>query len=97
MIERIKKEMERQGITKFQLSKLSGIGRSTIYNIFDNNVDIRASSLIEIAKALNVSVDYLIGDAPLLPIVDTYLKLNKRNKALLQAYADGLLNGQVLK
>lgn len=62
-IDRILKLLQEQKITKYELHKLSGIKRSTIYSIFDPKTSIdnvKSEHIKAIAKALNVSVDYLM-------------------------------------
>lgn len=60
IVDRILAEMQKKGINKFQLSKLSGVKRSTIYNVFNKSYDIKLEALRPIAKVLGVSLDYLV-------------------------------------
>ena len=95
IIDRLNYELRQKGITKHQLSKLSGVKRATIYNIFNENVDIKLNSLIEIAKILKVSLDYLVygvtENTKKLPrIAMLYEDLSEKNKIRLEAYAEGM-------
>lgn len=62
-IERITKLMEQKGITKYQLHKLTGIGRSTIYSIFDpktNIENVKLDHIRAIANALETTMDFFV-------------------------------------
>lgn len=61
-IERILELMKEQKVTKYELHKLTGISRSTIYSIFDkktNVENVKIDHIRAIAKALNTTIDYL--------------------------------------
>lgn len=51
---RVKKKL-----TLRQLSKLTGITKSTLSNIENNKVDPKLSQLVKIAKVLNISIENL--------------------------------------
>ena len=51
---RVKKKL-----TLRQLSKLTGITKSTLNNIENNRVDPKLSQLVKIAKVLNISIENL--------------------------------------
>jgi len=62
----INKLLEQQNITKYRLSKKSGIPHTTINDICNNRVDIKkcsAETLYKLAKALDISMESLIADA----------------------------------
>jgi len=62
MLERIKTEKKKQGITNAQLSALTTISIGTLNKILSgDSKDPQISSIIRIAKALQVSADYLIS------------------------------------
>ena len=61
MLERIKTEKKKQGITNAQLSALTTISIGTLNKILSgDSKDPQISFIIRIAKALQVSADYLI-------------------------------------
>lgn len=61
MLGRIKEEKKRRGITNIQLSELTDIPIGTLNKILSgDSKDPQVSSIIRIAKSLNVSADYLI-------------------------------------
>ena len=63
--DQVKKLMEFQEITITELAKRSGTPESSLRKYLRGEVkDLRISSLIPIARALNASVDKLIGIAP---------------------------------
>lgn len=60
IVKNIKTAMELKGINANQLSKKANISRSTLSKILNNVRDeIKISTLINIAKALNISLDDL--------------------------------------
>jgi len=57
--------LEQQNITKYRLSKKSGIPHTTVNDICNNRVDIKkcsAETLYKLAKALDVSMESLIAE-----------------------------------
>ena len=94
-IKRIEQEMMKKGISKLKLSKLSGVKRSTIYNIFNGNVEIKIEALRKISKVLNVSLDYLVFGTEKKPTVhhmlQLYNELTPLGQAKVEAYAEGIL------
>jgi len=61
----INKLLEQKNITKYRLSKKSGIPHTTINDICNNRVNIKkcsAETLYKLAKALDVSMESLITD-----------------------------------
>lgn len=74
-IERILKLMETKGITKYELHKLTGIGRSTIYSIFDSKTNVenvKLDHIRAIAQTLGTTLDYLVyGESSNKIVIDT--------------------------
>lgn len=55
--------MEQKGITKYELHKLSGVSKSTIYNMFDPKINpelIKLENVRAIAESLGTTLDYLV-------------------------------------
>lgn len=59
---RIKQERTRQCITQEQLAEKADISLNFM-SLIENGKNMSVQTLINIAKALNVSVDYLLSDA----------------------------------
>lgn len=60
---RLKQLMKEHNINQTTLSKLTGISKSTIYNILNNRTkNTSSSNLIKFAKAFNIRVQDLIGN-----------------------------------
>ena len=53
--------LEHFGITKYRLQKLSGVPESAIYNWQNGVFEPKIDNIIRIAKALDCSVDFVIG------------------------------------
>ena len=62
---RLKKLLAERNMSIRELSDKTGISLNTLYNVTkrDNN-NIRIDSLQKIAKALNVTMDFLVGTVP---------------------------------
>ncbi len=58
----IKTIITKRNISSHELSKLSGLSSRSIYNLIDLNRDVKISTLVKIAKALNVSLTELISE-----------------------------------
>ena len=58
LFERIESEIEKRGMNRSELSRISGIGESTIRNW--KKTEPKARMLHEVAKALNLSMEYLL-------------------------------------
>ena len=59
---RIKEIRIAKGLEQKELAKIAGIGQSTFSEIeAGKRIGIRTDILVKIAKALNVSTDYLLG------------------------------------
>lgn len=59
--ERIRKIREARKLTLDDLVDLTGISRAQLHRIENNKANPSADALIQIAKALSVSTDYLAG------------------------------------
>ena len=59
--ERIKETREKQGLTLFEVAERSGLLKDTVYNIERNKRLVNLYTAIALAKALNVSLDWLCG------------------------------------
>lgn len=62
-IEKIKLLMKEQNISTYKLAKIIGKSESNFYELFSGkHTDWRISSVMNLAKALNVKVDDLLLD-----------------------------------
>ena len=92
-LEHLKDELCYQGLTQKELSEKTGISVNTIRGWFSKDFTPDIFSAIKIAKALNVSTDYLISgkrqkdDIPAedLSLLNDYHLLTQPNKDLLRA------------
>lgn len=87
-IKRVKDLMERNQISQKELAKLSGISESSISRYLSGSSEQpRMDILTNIAKALNTTVSYLLGEDSCAPqFVDAYeetLAVVMRNKKRL--------------
>lgn len=60
--EKVKELMKNQGINQKKLSQLSGITEASISRYLKNERTARLDIIINIAKALNVTTEYLLND-----------------------------------
>ena len=63
LIDRILALMQEQNLSKADLHRLSGLKKSTFYNVFDEKTNpskIQLDTIRAIADALNTSLDYLM-------------------------------------
>lgn len=49
------------GLSRPQLAQRAGIGIATVYELEAGLLDVRLSTLLKVARALNVTPDYLLG------------------------------------
>lgn len=56
LIESIRQECSRKGISVYKLSRISGIPQSTIYGIFRNKNKAQVDTLCEILEALQLDI-----------------------------------------
>ena len=60
--------MQERGMNKSQLSALSGVPYTTIVSLYEKGADnAKRSTLLALARCLNVSLDYLADDSVLDP------------------------------
>lgn len=60
IITRLTEKMNNKNLNKMELARISGIKKSTVYNIFNGKHNIKLETLRPIAKALDTTLDYLI-------------------------------------
>ena len=84
---RVKELMERDQISQKELAKLSGISESSISRYLSGSKEPRMDILTNIAKALNTTASYLLGEDNCAPLfIDAYeetLAVVMRNKKKL--------------
>ena len=56
----VEEELDFQGKTKKELALLTGIKEQTLHKAFERNSSPSAEAALRIAKALNVSVEFLV-------------------------------------
>lgn len=61
MLNNIKAEMARHGISKEELAIKLGISRRTLTNWICENTELPASALIQMSRMFKCSTDYLLG------------------------------------
>ena len=59
--ERVRAELSARDMTQRELAKLSGLNEASVSQYINLFRVPRATAIIDIAKALNVSCDYLLG------------------------------------
>ena len=69
-INRVKELMEKNQISQKDLAKLSGISESSISRYLSGSKEPRMDILTNIAKALNTTVSYLLGEDETIPQFD---------------------------
>lgn len=103
MLERIKSEKKKQGITNAQLSELTTISIGTLNKILSgDSKDPQISSIIRIAKALQVSADYLIFGEEKFNLINTaedegillYQNLDTEDKAEIRGEMKQMLKAK---
>ena len=91
---RIKTEMERQGLNKTDLAKLTGLARSSISRYVSDKIEPKQNAIGAISKALGVSPAYLMwgveGKAEAIDLT----QLTEANRARLLAYYQALKDSQ---
>ena len=84
---RIIKIMEYKGLTKYGLSKLSGISQTTIGDILGGKkVSPKVDTLERIAKALEVPVTSFFVEDNMQEIEDTFKELSDENRIFFSEY-----------
>ena len=59
---RIKQVREEKGVSQRQLAEIVGVSAVTVLNWENGIYDPSAKDLIKLSKALDVSIDYLVGN-----------------------------------
>lgn len=102
VMERINDMMKQRGWTTYRLAKESGISYSSLNNLVIRNNMPTIATLMKICGGLGVSMSEFFADdlpscndsAPLRSdekqLLEKYNKLNRADKALLNAYITGL-------
>lgn len=87
----IKAAMDERGMKAIQLSEATGISRSRISCYLNGKYVPKTEALMKIAKALGVSVAWLIGGDEECELVSIYRRLDRRGKASLLNCAVSIL------
>ena len=102
VIQRISDMLKQRNWSVYRLAKQSDLPYSSLNNLFVRNTMPTISTLMKICKGLNISMsEFFADDTPKFNEIDTltpdektllekYRKLDKTDKALLQAYISGL-------
>lgn len=77
--DKLKAEREAQGLSQRALSKLAGVPQGHISKIENGTVDLRLSSLIELARALNLEL--ALVPRKTLPAVNSIVRSSDRSAA----------------
>ena len=92
VVERINEIMKKQGLTDYQLAKLSGLSSSTISNMRKRNTVPSIPTLENICDSLNVTLSQFFVDTetemyPVTPqqkeFLDYYVQLSDEQQALI--------------
>lgn len=99
----LKDELNYKGISSKELSNLSGISQGSLSNYLKENSSIPAADIaVKIAKALNVTVEYLVTgqnstvhtkeySTDIKIIADKIEKLSEHDKNIVSSFIDILL------
>jgi len=77
IIDKLKAERKAKGLSQRNLSKLAGVPQSHISKIESGAVDLRLSSLIQLARALNLEM--VLVPRKVLPAVKSIVRSSARN------------------
>ncbi len=100
--ERLREEISFSGLSYKELAAKSGVSQRTVISYVSGQACMPSADVaVRLAKALNVTVEYLVtgknpinvqGDnlAEIKKLVAKYKKLSKRDKALLAALIDAM-------
>ena len=95
---KLKNLLKSRQLKNSDLSRLSKIPYTTINKWLKNDADPKLSNLLQLAKALNLSVGELIGDfggnAQLTEDDKRWLTLSPKHKKLLLTFLDAILESQ---
>jgi len=90
--ENLREELAYSGLVKKELAELSGVHKRAIDTYVRTNSSMPSADVaVKIAKALGVTVEYLVtGEEPLISdeasrLTRSILNLNKRDKALIRS------------
>lgn len=100
-IHRIQQLCAEKGWTTYKLAQYSNIPYSNLNNIFNRGTQPTVSTLEKLCSGFQITLgEFFTTDTPSLPayslspaereIIESYRKLNKNDKKLLNAYLDGL-------
>lgn len=97
--DRLNEAMQKRGITASELSKRTGLNKSSVSRYLTGENIPRSLAIGKMAKALRVNPAWVLGyDVPMdegVPPIHIELdKLNDTNKEKLQAYYQALLDTQ---
>lgn len=90
--EKLLQLLNERNMSKADLLRLSNLKKSTFYNIFDEKTDennLNLDTVKELAKALNVSLDYLIDDESTEPLPSNIIPVKKTKIPVLGSIACG--------
>lgn len=87
-IERIKEIMNEKGIKQIELAKALDMGKTTINAWFNNNTDPKVEQLANIAKTLDVSIEYLVTG------LERSTDFSQEEKRLVREYRKLNMQGQ---
>lgn len=100
VLKRIKEILDEKGWTLYKLSKETGIPYSSLNSLFNKNNQPTISTLEKICEGLQISLEdfFSAGLSHQIEvesytreereIIDSYRKLNKKNKNLLKGFID---------
>jgi len=84
--ERVGDLMRKKGLNQTQLAETSGITQATMSRILQGEVeDVRMETLDKLARALAVSVDYLLGRTKQVGVAEA-LEADDRASAIFRGY-----------
>ena len=81
VIARISELMEKQGWTRYQLAKASGLSQSTISNMYQRNTVPSVSTIETICDALDISLPQFFAQEK-----DLFYSLNEKQKEAMDLY-----------
>lgn len=111
LAEKVRVKREEKGMTQAELAKKSGLTQATISRIESGEVrQLKSDAIRLLAKALDVSTDFLVGDMPRMKFDETlkadetaqvifrgYEKLSEEKRRQLKDYVSFLLEQEKLK
>jgi transcriptional regulator with XRE-family HTH domain len=81
--------LEKKKLTRVEFSKLSGVNYNTImgwYKDINRTKNIKLSILLDVARHLNCSIDYLVGNSDIETIKSDSNIIKEEEKELLNRY-----------